>query len=913
MAIDRGTDFDPIVIPSSSPFYERKGVKGNYEVPNSPGHSSVIENSSPLNENLDVFIQRIPKKGHVLASKSLNTTDVTHKKRNSFNWDNCDKEESYEILDLTDGSTNNLIQDALKKQNVVSNRSKKLEDLESRFKHIPKTIIQETLESVQWNSNVAIHKLTFYKPKKTTPLKTSEADISVEDVSETHIQRPSRRKRRRRIATSDDDEEEEEEEEKSSMPAKVSRASSKQNNVSVPSSSEQSEASGVDETVEEESEFDKKVLHFLNACSIQELLDLSGLPREVIESFIVKRPFSTLEHARNAEKKKARGRPSKRSGPKIGRRVVNRTFEVMLSFEAVDSLIAKCDHYSSLISNTLRGWHTVMDEEKIDSFLENQERIDYNFREEQPELLAPNIILKRYQVIGVNWLNLMYQEKLSGILADEMGLGKTCQVIAFLALLKEQGIHGPHLIVVPASTVDNWLREFQKFSPSLHVEQYGGSQAERMEKRYYLVETQYDVLVTTYQLASSSKQDRSFLRHQKFNVCVFDEGHYLKNRLSERYKQLMSIPAIFRLLITGTPLQNNLNELMSLLAFILPNVFDNNMQGLDLIYKIKPAADASLERAVMSQERISRAKTMMNPFVLRRRKADVFSELPEKSRFVEKCEMVSTQKKVYQAILDSRNNPESSRDNILMQLRKAANHHLLLRFHYNDSLLRRMAKQIMREDVYADANEQYIFEDMQVMSDFELHQLCVRFPSIKRFALEGTPWMQTAKVLRLQKLLNEFKKDDRILVFSQFTQVLDILEFALKSMDVKYLRMDGSTPVETRQGLIDMFSTKPKYKLFLLSTKAGGFGINLTAANVVIMYDCSFNPFDDLQAEDRAHRVGQTRPVSIYRLVTENTIDENIQKLAFAKLALESSMVTNTEEIQKELCKEIFDTGDKNK
>ncbi|KNC29972.1 hypothetical protein FF38_07791, partial [Lucilia cuprina] len=207
-----------------------------------------------------------------------------------------------------------------------------------------------------------------------------------------------------------------------------------------------------------------------------------------------------------------------------------------------------------------------------------------------------------------------------------MGLGKTLQVIAFLAHLKEIGERGPHLVVCPASTLENWLREFARFAPTLKVEPYYGSQPERAEIREELLSSNntFEVLVTTYNLATGGKSDTSFLKSLGFNVCVYDEGHLLKNSQSERYNKLMKLRASFRVLLTGTPLQNNLRELVSLLSFILPELFEQNREDLLEVFKFKAKATSTESEKsrddLLSEQRIRKAKTMMTPFVMRRRK-----------------------------------------------------------------------------------------------------------------------------------------------------------------------------------------------------------------------------------------------------------------------------------------------------
>ncbi|EPY50057.1 helicase SWR1 [Schizosaccharomyces cryophilus OY26] len=698
------------------------------------------------------------------------------------------------------------------------------------------------------------------------------------------------------------------------------------------------------------SALERTVLNFINASSAKEISDTASCPLAHSKLLLEHRPFNNLAEA--CAIKHPDDVPSKpgrrgRRRPKIpmGQKIVNVCMETMEGYYAIDNLIARCEDLGKRISDGMASWGIKLKEAYGELNIVDMDSLhnaSFNasnypgFITEQPASLAPDVKLKSYQMIGVNWMNLLYRLGLSGILADEMGLGKTCQVVAFFALLLEQGRTGPHLVVVPSSTLENWLRELARFCPRLRVEPYYGSQQERADIREAIEENNvaYDILVTTYQLATSSKEDRSFLKHQNFDVCVYDEGHYLKNRMSERYKNLMNLTANFRLLLTGTPLQNNLKELVSLLAFILPNVFDSDMEDLDVIFKAKPTADADIEQALLSKQRISRAKTMMTPFVLRRRKAQVLGDLPQKSHHIEYCDMSAEQETIYNryaAVQKSQqlkredkrpkrvkkdegneeNGKPASVGHTLMQLRKAANHALLFREHYDTNTLRKMAKDIMKEEQYKNANEQYIFEDMEIMSDFELHRLCRNFPTLQSYMLKEEPWMDSGKILKLKKMIPEMKqKGDRILLFSQFTQMLDILEQVLDSLKISYVRLDGSTQVETRQDIIDQFHKEPDVTVFLLSTRAGGFGINLACANVVILYDCSYNPFDDLQAEDRAHRVGQMRDVRVIRLITKKTVEEYIQRLANTKLALDMSLSSDgkdREELGERLVQDMLD------
>ncbi len=294
-----------------------------------------------------------------------------------------------------------------------------------------------------------------------------------------------------------------------------------------------------------------------------------------------------------------------------------------------------------------------------------------DFIRHQPAGVPDTVKLKDYQMLGVNWLNLLYRRGTSCILADEMGLGKTAQVIALLAPLNATGEPGPHLVIVPSSVLDNWMREFSVFAPDLAVVSYYGSQGERHEIRNELrsMEGQLDVVVTTYNIATGSPDDQKFLkRKMDFKVTVFDEGHQLKNSESKKYKDLMQVRAQWRLLLTGTPLQNNLQELVvsllcsltslrfhelmwssaqSLLSFILPDKFRDANESLRAIFKVTPGSQTNL----LSRERIKRAKKMMTPFVLRRKKLQVLKDLPPKTERIEYCDMTELQRECYNEAL----------------------------------------------------------------------------------------------------------------------------------------------------------------------------------------------------------------------------------------------------------------------
>ncbi|XP_050799965.1 SWI/SNF-related matrix-associated actin-dependent regulator of chromatin subfamily A containing DEAD/H box 1 isoform X1 [Gopherus flavomarginatus] len=516
---------------------------------------------------------------------------------------------------------------------------------------------------------------------------------------------------------------------------------------------------------------------------------------------------------------------------------------------------------------------------------------------EQPSILNQSMELKPYQKIGLNWLALLHKHGLNGILADEMGLGKTIQAIAFLAYLYQEGDKGPHLIVVPASTLDNWIREVNLWCPALDVLFYYGSQEDRKQLRIDINNkvVNFNVIVTTYNSAISSADDRSLFRRLKLNYAIFDEGHMLKNMGSVRYQHLMTINAKNRLLLTGTPVQNNLLELMSLLNFVMPHMFSGSTSEIRRMFSSK--TKAAEEHSVYEKERIAHAKQIIKPFILRRVKDEVLKQLPPKKDLIELCDMSEKQEQLYYDLFNKLKKSIDSQEknsemgNVMMQLRKMANHPLLHRQYYTADKLKMMSMLMLKEPTHCDANPDLIFEDMSVMTDFELHLLCKQYASVSDFKLEMDTVLDSGKFRTLERILSDLKeKGDRVVLFSQFTMMLDILEVLLKQQQHRYIRLDGKTQISERIHLIDEFNTDMGIFVFLLSTKAGGLGINLTSANVVILHDIDCNPYNDKQAEDRCHRVGQTREVQVIKLISKGTIEESMLKISQQKLKLEQDM-----------------------
>ena len=490
-----------------------------------------------------------------------------------------------------------------------------------------------------------------------------------------------------------------------------------------------------------------------------------------------------------------------------------------------------------------------------------------------------------------------------------MGLGKTLQTIAFIAHLAEIGEPGPHLIVVPSATLENWLKEFQRFAPGLIVKPYYGSIPEREMMRMQYEEDrdtqQVNVLVTTYVIAKA-KEDSRWLKNYGFTCTVYDEGHQLKNPTSDVASKLTKIRSKFRLLLTGTPLQNNLHELMGLLKFLMPDIFERKEEDLQAIFKQQVhtiTEDTSSRQMLLSKQRIERARSMLTPFILRRKKWQVLKDLPKKERKVEYCDMTPEQHEIYSQWIakawDVRDRkmrgervPADESANVLVRLRQAAIHPLLFRYFYKDRTLQKIAKTCPKIDVFHQSNPEFIMKELVEYADFETHALCSKHKLLNPYMLDDDKWEVSGKVQALLRLLATFQKEGhRTLVFSQFVMVLDILERVLTSQEIKYLRLDGSTKVDERQDLIDEFNAEGSdIPVFMLSTKAGGAGINLASANRVIVFDSGFNPQDDVQAENRAHRIGQTKDVEVWRLITKGTVEEQIYDMGLVKLKLDQEV-----------------------
>lgn len=714
----------------------------------------------------------------------------------------------------------------------------------------------------------------------------------------------------------------------------------------------------------------------------------------------------------------------------------------------------------------------------------------------QPEMLK--CTLKEYQVKGLNWLANLYEQGINGILADEMGLGKTVQSISVLAYLAEtHNIWGPFLVVTPASTLHNWQQEITKFVPDFKVLPYWGNAKDRKvlrkfwdRKNYrYFKDAPFHVLVTSYQLVVA---DVAYFQKMKWQYMILDEAQAIKSSQSSRWKSLLSFNCRNRLLLTGTPIQNSMQELWALLHFIMPSLFDSHDEFSDWFSKdIESHAQSNTQ---LNEQQLKRLHVILKPFMLRRIKKNVQSELGDKMEIDLYCNLTNRQRKYYQmlksqislsdllASVNSNDDSAQSLINLVMQFRKVCNHpdlferadvkssfvfstfsdtvsfvresnDLELRYStknhidfnlpklvfdemlsphftnnvkttvfemfniYNqpdtgdDSLswlkfvditrndLNKLAKQdILTRAIdsaeYTDINYskysrfKYLYDGqvcpssrlliaefnnnfatitnsetltelysvqntyfteaminvlqpaagpiataapinfncnhpsfnnelervwfnrfirsslmpLSLGSEYNLmkHSIPVaqypksnllpmplnkligysnvRMPSMNRFITES------GKLAKLDELLVTLKQNDhRVLIYFQMTKMMDLMEEYLTFRQHTYIRLDGSSKLDDRRDLVHDWQNKPEIFIFLLSTRAGGLGINLTAADTVIFYDSDWNPTIDSQAMDRAHRLGQTKQVTVYRLLTRNTIEERMRDRAKQK------------------------------
>lgn len=450
------------------------------------------------------------------------------------------------------------------------------------------------------------------------------------------------------------------------------------------------------------------------------------------------------------------------------------------------------------------------------------------------------VVPRGYQIDGISWLERLRHMRLNGVLADDMGLGKTLQAIIAVTQNKMEHPDALSIVVCPTSLVYNWKEEFQKFNPKLNILPVDGTPAQR--KKLFSHIRDYDVIITSYSLL---QKDVEFYKTLGFSYAILDEAHHIKNRGTRNAKSVKMLQAAHRLILTGTPIENSLEELWSLFDFLMP--------GLLSTY------DRFVEKYIRSLTGSSQGKNLemlrkkVSPFILRRMKTDVLSELPPVSEIVYHCHLSEVQKELYKS--------------------------------YAESAREELAKLVKAEG----------FEKVQIhvlATLTRLKQICCH-PAI--FAKEKAEGGDSAKYDMLLELLQTLiEGKHKAVIFSQYTKMLKIIRDDLQKLGIPFEYLDGTS--KNRLGIVKKFNEDPNIPVFLVSLKAGGSGLNLIGADTVIHYDMWWNPAVETQATDRVHRLGQKQSVSAYKLVTLNTIEEKIIVLQNRKKELVRQVVSCDEE-----------------
>ncbi|XP_057659783.1 lymphoid-specific helicase-like [Diorhabda carinulata] len=520
--------------------------------------------------------------------------------------------------------------------------------------------------------------------------------------------------------------------------------------------------------------------------------------------------------------------------------------------------------------------------------------------------------LREYQIEGVQWMVNLLNNGINGILADEMGLGKTVQIIALIAHLMEIKVPGPFLIIAPLSTIPNWEMEFQRFAPRIPVVVFHGNESQRIQM-YSEIQRRYKVgdfwtrpvVLTTYQTPVA---EQKILKTLEWQYIIIDEGHRVKNHECQLAVMLRSLTSSNRLLLTGTPIHNNITELWALLNFLMPHIFNH----VDTFASLVMLEDMKDENKLIEQEEktnfITTLHRVLEPFVLRRLKKDVLGDVVPKKELNIYCPLTKLQHDLYNYVINK-------------------NMAKLLRIEEDAPLPRRGRRKPKSyyeppvEDDYSDYEEELLQmerantkQDLKkehikfitritMMSPMSMFKKIVDHPYLVHFPLDPDADEKTllinedlicssGKLMVLDQLLPRLKKDGhKVLIFSTLVMSLDLIEEALIMREYKYCRLDGGMNLINRKHNIERFSKDPDMFVFLLSTRSGGLGLNLTAADTVIFFDRDWNPQMDIQAQDRCHRIGQTKPVMVYTLVAKNTIDDLIINRGYQKRLLEKIII----------------------
>ncbi|MFY0650514.1 MAG: DEAD/DEAH box helicase family protein [Cyclobacteriaceae bacterium] len=511
------------------------------------------------------------------------------------------------------------------------------------------------------------------------------------------------------------------------------------------------------------------------------------------------------------------------------------------SLDVEDSEVLSLDKHHLALVNELKesNMAAVQLSRKLETLSSSFEKIiDYPIAEYFEGDLRP------YQKAGYNWMNFLRENNFGGCLADDMGLGKTVQTLALLQNIKEQGVKGASLLVMPTSLVYNWEKEAEKFTPKLKLHIYTGVKREKNTAKF----ANYDVVITSYGII---RQDLELLREFYFNYIILDESQVIKNPDSNIAKAVKELKSTYKLILTGTPIENTTMDLWSQMSFLNPGLlgtksfFKNNFQ-----LPIEKRQD---------EKQTKKLHTIIKPFLLRRHKSQVATDLPEKIETVRYCTMTADQENEYEEVKSG----------------------------YRNEIMNKIESGDMNNSRFL------IIQGLTKLRQIANH------PKMIDQSYEG----ESGKLEEVSFMLaNAINKNHKILVFSQFVKHLSIISDYLNTQRIDFCYLDGTT--KDREAQVERFQNDASVKVFLISLKAGGLGLNLTKAEYVFLLDPWWNPAIEAQAIDRAHRIGQKNTVFTYRYITKNTVEEKIMLLQQNKRKLATDLITTEESFVKNLSKE---------
>lgn len=504
---------------------------------------------------------------------------------------------------------------------------------------------------------------------------------------------------------------------------------------------------------------------------------------------------------------------------------------------------------SKLHYTLIEALHEEIDDEKVLAELEDKKQRLLGIDKVKKAVIPKDIkaSLRPYQTSGFLWMNTLEQMGWGGCLADDMGLGKTLQTITFLQHLKKQYPQSTHLVVCPTSLLYNWENELRKFAPKLKFWVHYGVIRQLDEDNF----KEHDIILTSYGLVRS---DIELLKSFSWHYLILDESQAIKNPDALTTRALHLIPAKNRLILSGTPLQNNTYDLYAQFNFLNPG-----MLGSREFFREEFANPIDKSR---DKHKADTLRRILHPFMLRRTKAQVAPDLPAKTESILWCDMPKEQQQVYDAY----------------------------KLKYRQALMQKI------DEFGMGKAGMLIIEGL-----LRLRQIC---NSPKLLKDKDYPTLASAKIEELMREIHENTGGHKMLIFSQFTEMLHLIENELKLAKIGYAYLDGSTPAVKRKEAVEKFQGEENVRVFLISLKAGGVGLNLTAADYVYLVDPWWNPAAEQQAIDRTHRIGQTQKIFAYKMICRNTVEEKILELQNKKRKLAGDLIGEDEAVAKNLTKD---------